>query len=84
MTQANKNRSTGGKRFYKFPEDFTSLITEFDIEDLWRRQNQNGRLYTHFHDRSDTYSCINRAWTGTNLRVGVTVNRKIDTFSDCI
>ena len=82
MTQANKDRSTGGKGFCKFPQNFTSLVTEFDTEDLWRRQNQNGRLYTHFHDRSDTYSCVKRGWTGTNLRVGVTVNCEIDTFSD--
>ena len=35
-----------------------ALIKEFDLEDLWRRQNPNGRLYTHFHGRSNTYTVL--------------------------
>ena len=51
-----------------------SLITEFNLEDLWRHQSPNGRLYTHFHGRSNTYSSIDRAYTSTNLRVGVQID----------
>ena len=59
-----------------------SLIPEFDLEDLWRRKNLNDYLYTHFHDRSNTYSRIDRAYTSTNLRVGVKIDHEINAFSD--
>ena len=59
-----------------------SLITEFDLEDLWRLQNPNGRLYTHFHGRSNIYLRIDRAYTSANLGVGVKTDHKINTFSD--
>ena len=59
-----------------------SLITEFDLEDLWGCQNQNGRLYTHFHGRNNAYSCIDRAYKNTNLTVGVKIDHEINTFSD--
>ena len=36
MTLGNRDRSTG---FCKSQEELMSLITEFDPEDLWRRQN---------------------------------------------
>lgn len=48
-----------------------SFITQFDFEDLRRRQHRNARLYTHFHGRNNTYFRIDRAYTITNLRVGV-------------
>ena len=68
MTLGNKDRNTGSKGFCESQEELMSLITEFDLEDLLRRQNPNGRSYTHFHGRSNTYSRINRAYTRTNLR----------------
>ena len=80
MTLGNKDRSNKG--FCESQDGLMSLITEFDLEDLWRRQNSNGRSYTHFHGRSNTYSHIDRAYTSTNLRVGVKINREINIFSD--
>ena len=82
MTLGNKDRSTGSRGFCQLPEELMSLITEFDLEDLWRRQNPNGCLYMLFHGRSNTYSCIDRAYTSTNLRVGVKIDHEINTFSD--
>ena len=76
----NKDRSTGNKSFCESQEELTSLIMEFDLEDLWRRQNPNGRLYTHFHDRINTFSRIDRAYINTNLRVGLKKDHKINTF----
>ena len=70
MTLGNKDRNTGNKGFCKSQEKLTSLITKFDLQKLWRRQNTNVCLYTHFHGRSSTYSRIDRAYTITNLRVG--------------
>ena len=52
------------------------LIMEFDLEDLWRHQNPNGRLYIHFHGRNNTYSRIDRAYTSTYLRMGVNKTTK--------
>ena len=59
-----------------------SLIMEFHLEDLSRRQIPNDRLYTQFHGRSNTYCRIDRAYTSTNLRVGVKIDHKINIFSD--
>ena len=82
MTLGNKDRSTGSKGFSKSQEGLVSLITESDLEDLWRRQNPNGRLYMHFHDRSNTYSRTDRAYTSTNLRVGVKIDHERSTLSN--
>ena len=81
MTLGNKDRSTGSKGFCESQEELMSLITEFDLEDLWRRQNPNGRLRMHFHGRSNTYSGIDRTHTSTNLRMGVKIDNEINTFS---
>ena len=78
LTLGNKC-STG---FCESQEELISLITEFELEDLWRRQNANGHLYTHFHGRSNTYSPIDRAYTSTNLIVGFKIDHKTNTFSD--
>ena len=59
-----------------------SLIAEFDLEDLWRRQKPTNCLYTHFHGRSNTYSRIDKAYTSTNLRVGARIYHKTNGFSD--
>ena len=59
-----------------------SLITEFDLEDLYRRQNLNDHLYTHFYGRSNTYSRIDRAYRSTNLRVSVKIDDQKNAFSD--
>ena len=36
----------------------------------------------HFHGRSNIYSRIDRAYTSTNLRMGVKIAHKINTVSD--
>ena len=59
-----------------------SLITEFDLEDLYRRQNLNDHLYTHFYGRSNTYSRIDKAYRSTNLRVSVKIDHEKNVFSD--
>ena len=38
MTLGNKDTSTASKRFCESQETLMSLITEFDLEDLWRCQ----------------------------------------------
>ena len=45
----NRDRSAGNKDFRKSQGELLNLITEFDLEDLWRRQNPNGHFYMHFH-----------------------------------
>ena len=55
MTLGNKDRSTSNKEICESQNKFMSFIMEFDPEDFWKRQNPNGRLYTHFHSRSKTY-----------------------------
>ena len=82
MTLGNKDRSTGNKGFCESQEELMSLITEFDLEGLFRCRNPNGCLYTHFHGRSNTYSCTDRVCTSTNLRVDVKIDHEINTFSD--
>ena len=82
MTLANKDRSTSNKGFCESQEELMSLITEFDLEDLWRRQNQNGRLYMHFHGRNNAYARIDRVYTNTNLRVSVKIDHEINIFSN--
>ena len=81
-TLGNKYRSTVNKAFCESQEDLMSLITEFDLEELWICQNSKGHLYTHIHSRSDTWSRIDRPYTSTNLRVGVKMGHEINTFSD--
>ena len=78
MTLDNKDRSTGNKGFCKSQEEIMSLIMEFDLEDIWRRQNSNGSSYTHFHGRGNTYSRIDRAYTSTKLRVVVEIDHEIN------
>ena len=74
MTLGNKGRSTGNRGFCESQEELMSLITEFDLEDPWRRQNPNGHLYMHFGGRNNTYSRIDRSYTSTNSRVGVKIS----------
>ena len=71
MTLGNKDKSTGKKDFCELQKELMSLITESDLEDLWKHQNPNGRLCTHLHGRTNTYFHIDRPNTSTNLRVGV-------------
>ena len=66
MTLGNKNRSTGSKGFCESQEELMILITEFDLEDLWRYHNP---------------SRIDRTYTSTNVRVGVKTDHEINTFS---
>ena len=83
VTRGNKDRSTGNKGFNESQEQLMSLIREVYIKkDLWRRQNPNSHLYTHSHGRSNTYSHTDRAYTSTNLRVGVKIDNKINTLSN--
>ena len=82
VTLGNKDKSTGDKGTCESQEELLSLITEFDLEDLWRQQNPNGRLYTHHHGRTNTYSRIDRAYTSTSLRINIKINHEINSFSD--
>ena len=66
MTLCNKNRSTGSKGFCESQEELMILMTEFDLEDLWRYHNP---------------SRIDRAYRSTNLRVGVKTDHETNTFS---
>ena len=74
MTLGNKIKSTGNKDFYKSQDELMSFITELDLEEIWRRQNPYSHLYTNIHGRSNTYSCIDRAYASTYLRLGVKIN----------
>ena len=38
MALGNKDRSIGNKGFCKSQEELISVVTEFDLEDFWRRQ----------------------------------------------
>ena len=42
---SNKDRSIGNKGFCESQEELMRLIMEFDLEDLWRRQNLNIIIY---------------------------------------
>ena len=68
MTLSNKHRSTGSKGFCESQEELMSVITNFDLEDYWKCQNPNSRLYTRFH--FNTYSRIDRGYRKTILRMG--------------
>ena len=74
MALGNKDRSTDSKGFCESQKKLMSLIAEFDVEALWRRHNRNDRLHTYFHGRSNPFSCIDRAYKRTNLRVGVKID----------
>ena len=78
MTLGNKDRSPYSKAFCELQEELNSLVTEFDLEDLWKLQNPNARLYTHFHGRSNTYSRFDWVYTSTNLRVGIKIDHEIN------
>ena len=82
MTLVNKDRKTCNKNFCKSQKELMSLITKFDQEDLWRRQNPNTHWYMHFHGRSNTCFRTDRVYRRTNLRVGVKIDHKINTCSD--
>ena len=82
MALGTKDRITRSKGFCESQKELMSLVMEFELEDLWRRQNPNGHLYAHFHDRNNTFSRIDRAYTSANMRVGVKIDHEINTFSD--
>ena len=42
---SNKDRSIGNKGFCESQEELMRLIMEFDLEDIWRRQNLNVIIY---------------------------------------
>ena len=62
--------------------ELENLIQKFDLEDSWRLQNPNERLYTHYHGRTNTYSRIDRAYTNTKLRTNIQIKHIINSFSD--
>ena len=82
LTLGNEYRSTGSKSFCESQEELMSFITEFDLEYLWRCQNPNDRLHTHFHGKSNTYPRIDWVYTSTNLRLSVKIDHEINTFSN--
>ena len=79
MTLGNKDRSTGSKAFSESQKELMSLITEFD---LWRRKIQMSAYIRTFMAEVILSSRIVRAYTSTNLRVGVKIDHKINTFSN--
>ena len=85
LTLGNKDRSRYNKSFCEIYLELKSLLTESDLENFWRRQNQNSHLYTRYHGNSDTYSGIDRTYTSinfTNLRQRIKTDPKINSFSD--
>ena len=62
--------------------ELQNLLQQFDLEDHWRLQNPNKKLYTHYQGRTDTYACIDRAYTPTKLRTNIKINHATNLFSD--
>ena len=62
--------------------ELQNLLQQFDLEDHWRLQNPNKKLYTHYHGRTDTYACIDRAYTPTKLRTNIKIKHVTNLFSD--
>ena len=82
MTLDKKGGSTDSKCLYESQEELMCLITEFDLEDLWRHQNPSGR-YIHNSTAGVILTLILiGTYTSTNLRVGVKINHEINAFSD--
>ena len=51
-----------------------------DLEDHWRLQNPNEKLYTHYHGRKNTYARIDRAYTNTKLRTNIKTGHIVNSF----
>ena len=62
--------------------ELEALIQQFDLEDHWRLQNPNEKLYTHYHGRTDTFARIDRAYTDVRLRPNIKIKHVINSFSD--
>ena len=58
------------------------MIQKSDLEDHCRLQNPKEKLYTHYHGRTDTFSCTDRAYTNTKLRVNIKIRYVVNSFSD--
>ena len=52
------------------------------MEDHWRLQNPNEKLYTHYHGRTGTSARIDRAYTNIRLRPNINIKHVINSFSD--
>ena len=57
------NRSTNNLGEKEAKSELLNLIQQLDLEDHWRLQNPNEKLYVHYHGRKNTYARIDRAYT---------------------
>lgn len=62
--------------------ELENLILQFDLEDHWRLQNPNEKLYTHYHGRTGTSARIDRAYTNIRLRPNINIKHVLNSFSD--
>uniref|UniRef100_H9GUV3 Reverse transcriptase domain-containing protein n=1 Tax=Anolis carolinensis TaxID=28377 RepID=H9GUV3_ANOCA len=71
-----KNRKSKDK-IGQLPKNFLNLKKEFDLQDVWRNKNPEGRDYTYYSNRHETWSRIDMIWASNSL---VTKMDKINIF----
>ena len=57
-------------------------MQKFDFEKNWRLYNPKEKLYTLYHGRTNTFSCVGRAYINTKLRVNIKIRHILNSFSD--
>ena len=76
------HRSTNNLGEKEAKSELLNLIQQLDLEDHWRLQNPDEKLYTHYHGRKNTYARIDRAYTNTKLRTNIKIGHIVNSFSD--
>ena len=79
------HRSTNDSGEKETKSELEGLIQQFDLEDHWRLQNPNEKLYTHYHGRTNTYARIDRAYRNIRSKPNITnikIKHVVDPFSD--
>ena len=76
------DRSTNDPREKEAKSELENLIQQFDLEDHWRLQNPNEKLYTHYHGRTHTCARLDRAYTNIKLRTSIKIRHILNSFSD--
>ena len=79
LNASDRSTSETGK---EAKSELENLLQEYDLEDHWRLQNCNEKLYTHYHGRTDTYARIDRAYTSAKLRTHIKIKHITNSFSD--
>ena len=74
------HRSTNNLGEKEAKSELLNLIQQLDLEDHWRLQNPNEKLYTHYHGRKNTYARIDRAYTNTKLRTNIKTGHIVNSF----